>query len=59
MKVMYLFFIPIIVNKPIEFCEYNIDCKLPKICCKGFLANYCCIQDKYVLAPIPIKRRYQ
>lgn len=45
---------PIIIKKKLTFCEYNIDCPLPNVCCKGLFFDYCCIPDKLVLAPIPV-----
>jgi hypothetical protein len=38
-------------------CEYNIDCELPQICCKGFFVNYCCVPDGLTLSPIPINKK--
>jgi hypothetical protein len=29
----------------IELCEYNSDCKLPKICCKTKVINFCCYNN--------------
>jgi hypothetical protein len=40
-----------------KYCEFNIDCPLPQVCCKGIFNNYCCIPEGLTLAPIPIKRK--
>ena len=42
--------------KSIELCEYNIDCTLPKVCCKNSVFSYCCIRTDLKLQPIVIRK---
>ena len=47
------------VNTKIKLCEYNIDCELPKICCRSFLIDQCCVPNKLILAPVPVYKTIQ
>lgn len=40
----------------LQFCEYNIDCTLPKVCCRTPVFNYCCIRNDLRLQPIIIDK---
>lgn len=45
-----------IIPNSIELCEYNIDCALPKVCCKNSIFSYCCIRNDLKLQPIVIRK---
>lgn len=35
----------------LHFCESNVECDLPMICCNGFFYNYCCFGGLPVRIP--------
>lgn len=53
---MKLLFIPYFFSFSLKFCEYNIDCPLPQICCDNGLFKYCCHLKDLTLKPIYQKK---
>ena len=53
MRTSFLYFF---YSNKIQFCEYNIDCLLPKMCCEFPFVKYCCYHKDYTLKPIPVRK---
>jgi len=51
-----LFFLIPLISK-IKFCTYNLDCKLPNVCCGIEPFKYCCQPKNMRLQYIPITKK--